>query len=266
MGILSSLQNLVSKKVSASTREKVVSAVDTALTVLTSPIAAIKNFSKAKEETSKKSALKLVAEGVENTLLVTAPFSAAGKSLAAKAVGTAFGSVKATAATLVVGGAVAASPTVRNAAISIVTPSNLIGTGEKIGKTVEKAVATNTPGVEDLTKGGLTAIAGLGIGGLAIAGGKLLYDDIKDGGLIDSNNNLPTEIENKINPTVMPTNTETPTLPQTVTVSPTSNRKKRRYTTKREPQNIIQKTNIIINNSNHSTKHTTKKYLNARVY
>lgn len=264
MGLLSSLQSFVSKNVSAATRDKVVSAVDTALTVLTSPIAAIKDFSKAKEETSKKSTLKLVAEGVENTLLVVAPFSSAGKTLATKAVATAFGSVKATATTLVVGGAIASSPTVRNTAISLATPSNLIGTGEKIGNFVEKALDSNVPGVEDLTKGSLTALAGLGVGGLALAGGKLLYDDIQDGGLIDSNNDLPTERQiETFTPETIPTNAETPALPETTTISVGEKKKYKRK--KAKSQNINQRVNINISQRN-STKLSTKRYLNSLSY
>lgn len=261
MGLLSALQNLVAKNVSVANREKVVSAVDTALTVLTSPIAAIKNFSKAKEETSKKSTAKLVAEGVENTLLVVAPFSAAGKTLAAKAATYAFSSVPKAAVTITAAGAAIASPTVRNVATSALTPSNYIGAGEKIGQFIEAAPTD----VKDLaSKSVVLAATGLGIVGVGAAAYSLLNDD-------DKENPTPTlipELEGnkQLTPSVIPTNTETPVIPETVRVSSTPTKRKKRSTTKREPQNIIQKTNIIINNSNNSIKHKTKKYLNGKVY
>jgi hypothetical protein len=79
----------------------------------------------------------------------------------------------------------------------------------------------------------------------------------------DSTPQLP--VEKPTNNAVIPTNTSTPTLPETISVSPTSTRKKRRSTRARQPLNIIQKTNIMINNTNSGTKFKTKKYLNATV-
>jgi hypothetical protein len=270
--VISPLQNIVERKVSTATREKVVSATNTALTVLTSPIGAITNFKKTKEQTAKKSTLKLVAEGVENTLLVVAPFTSAGKTLATKAVSTAFGSVKATATTLVLGGAIASSPTIRNTAINLATPSNLIGTGEKIGNIVEKTIETgsNPSGTEDLIKGTLGAVAGLGVAGLAVAGGKILIDDIKDGGLIDSKELSTASVtpSSQIAGKVLETDQQTPPIAETVTLpkGEKTNKKRKRAKQKKQPQNIIQRTNILINNRNSQNKLSTKRYLNARVH
>jgi len=254
MGILSSLQNLVSSKVSESTRKKVVSAADTALTILTSPIGAITNFKKAKEITSKTSTLSLLAQGVETSLIAVAPFTAAGKSLATKAAAAAFKTPQRAAITLTAAGSAIVSPTIRDVALTAATPSTYIGAGEKLGAFVEGAPS----GVKDLaSKGVVAAATGLGIVGVGVAAYELLKSD-------DKQTAAPTllpELEGK--PTTLPTNTATPTLPETIAVSPTSTTKKRRHKVKREPQNIIQKTNIIINNANNSTKHTTKKYLNA---
>jgi len=256
MGILSALQNLVQKNVSSETRQKVVSGVDTALTILTSPIAAIKDFKTAKKETSKKSATKLVAEGVENTLLAVAPFTAAGKTLAVKAGQAAFKTLPRAAATITATGAALTSKTVRQTAATVLTPSNYIATGEKIGSFIENAPED----IKNLTSSGVVlAATGLGIAGVGVAAYELLKSD-------DKQTDIPTllpELDNKIQ--TLPTNTATPTLPQTVEVSPTSSTRKRRSKAKREPQNIIQKTNIIINNSNNSIKRQTKKYLNARI-
>ena len=270
--VISPLQNIVERKVSTATREKVVSATNTALTVLTSPIASITNFKKTKEETAKKSTLKLVSEGIENTLIAVAPFTSAGKTLATKAVSTAFGSVKATATTLIVGGAIASSPTVRNTAINLVTPSNLVATGEKIGKIVEKTIATspNPSGTEDLIKGTLGAVAGLGVAGLAVAGGKILIDDIKDGGLIDSKELSTASVtpSSQIAGKVLETDQQTPPIAETVTLpkGEKTNKKRKRAKQKKQPQNIIQRTNILINNRNSQNKLSTKRYLNARVH
>lgn len=256
MGILSSLQNLVTRKVSESTREKVVSAANTALTILTSPIGAITNFKKAKEITSKTSTLNLLAQGVETSLIAVAPFTAAGKSLAVKAGQTAFKTLPRAATTITAAAAAVASPTIRNVAVTTLTPSTYVAAGEKVGQFIEGAPSE----VKDLaSKGVVAAATGLGIVGVGVAAYELLKSDDKQ----TATPTLLPELEGK--PTTLSTNTATPTLPETIAVSPTSTTKKRRHKVKREPQNIIQKTNIIINNANNSTKHTTKKYLNARV-
>ncbi len=266
MGILSALQNLVSKNVSYDTRMKVVSGVDTALTVLTSPIAALKDFGKAKAETSKKSATKLVAEGVENTLIVLTPFTSGAKTIAGKVLVAASSSLPRAALSLTAIGAAATSPTIRKTAITALTPSNYIGAGEKLGSIIEELPT----GIKNISgKGVVLAATGLGLTGLAAAGGKLLYDDIKDGGLFDNEiktdlSNLPTEINKNLPVATIPTNTETPKLPETISLSPTPTRK-RRKATKKQPTNMTQRTNIIINNTNNSTKLKTKKYLKAQV-
>ena len=259
MGLISSLQAFVTKNVSAETRAKVVSAADTALTVLTSPIAAIKNFSKAKEETSKKSAVKLVAEGVENTLLVTAPFTAAGKSLAAKAVSTAFGSVKNTAITLTAAGAAVASPTVRNTAVTALTPSTYIGAGEKVGNVIEGFASDKTKDVAG--KAVVAAATGLGVAGLAV-GAYELYKDYKEDKA--ANATLPTETSNivaPVNPAVS-TNQGTPVVPATTQISTGSTKsgKRRKYKKKREVPYI----NIKIDNREDNDVNDRKVYKGGR--
>jgi hypothetical protein len=74
---------------------------------------------------------------------------------------------------------------------------------------------------------------------------------------------LPAEIPK--NDKVIPTNTATPSLPETIALSPTSVRRKRRTIKARQPINIMQRTNIVINNQTNRTKLKTKKYLNATV-
>lgn len=262
MGLISSLQAFVTKNVSAETRAKVVSAADSALTVLTSPIAAIKNFSKAKEETSKKSTVKLLAEGVENTLLVTAPFSAAGKSLAAKAVSTAFGSVKNTAITLTAAGAVAASPTVRNTAITAVTPSTYIGAGEKVGNVIEGL--SSDKGKDFGSKAVVAAATGLGVAGLAVAGYEL-YKDYKEDKA--ANTTLPTDTNvpsTSLTPTIA-TNQSTPVVPATTTVttgttSVGGKTKRKKYKKKREVPYI----NIKIDNREDNDVNDRKVYKGGR--
>jgi len=254
MSLFSNIKDFVTQNVSDTTKKKVVSVIDSALTVLTSPIGAIKNFKKAKEVTSKTSTLSLVAQGVENTLLAVAPFSAAGKSLATKAVSKAFGTVGSSATTLLVGGAAVSSPTIRNAAVNLLTPSNLIASGEKIGKYVEDIPDK----VKDsgIVGGVLAAGAGLGLTGLAVAGAKLLYDDYKDGGIIDT---LPTETGES---SIIATNPSVPMGQETSTIS-VGKRKYKKSKKQQQPQNISQKVNIMINNSN---KSQTKKYLNRLSY
>jgi hypothetical protein len=282
MGILSSLQNFVTKNVSATTREKVVSAADTALTVLTSPIAAIKNFQKAKQETSVKTPLKLVAEGVENTLLVVAPFSSGVKSVAAKVAINAVSTVKGAVATFL-GAAglvgVASTKTGREVLTSLPTPSDIF-TGTKTAFQNTTAFLGGEDSNLPTEKEWYAVARGLGLGaGIAIlaAGGvylgyKLFGDKLKkvENDTPDFNTapdiptpSLPTE--KPTNDEVIPTNTTPPTLPETVRVSPTQIRRKKRSTKAKQPLNIIQRTNIMINNTNSGTKLKTKKYLNARV-
>lgn len=243
MGIISSLQNLVTRKVSESTREKVVSAANTALTFLTSPIGAITNFKKAKETTAKTSTLSLLAQGVETSLIAVAPFTAAGKGLAVKAGETAFKTLPRAATTITAAAAAVASPTIRNVALTALTPSTYVAAGEKVGQFVEAAPSE----VKDLTSKGVVAAAtGLGIVGVGVAAYELLKSDDKQG-------NIPTllpELEEK--PKTIETNTATPTLPETIGVTPTPTTKKRRHKTTKQPQNIIQKTNVMVNVGNKS--------------
>jgi hypothetical protein len=66
----------------------------------------------------------------------------------------------------------------------------------------------------------------------------------------DSTPQLP--VEKPTNNAVIPTNTATPTLPETISVSPTSVTRKRRSTRAKQPLNIIQKTNVMVNVGNKS--------------
>lgn len=284
MGILSSLQNLVSSKVSESTRAKVYSASNTALTVLTSPIASIKNFAKAKQETETKSAAKLVAEGVENTLLVVAPFTSAGKSLLVKAAAKSVSSVKAATTTFLAAagltGAVA-TKTGRSILTSLPTPSDIFSSvAGSTKKTLEFIGGENKDIPTEKDWYAVARSLGLGAGIAILAAGgiymgyKLFGDKLKkvEEETIPNNTTPQTpETPKQIQPIkdtipeVIPTNTATPTLPETIAVKPTSLTKKRRHKTTKQPLNIIQKTNIMINNTNSGTKFKTKKYLNANV-
>ena len=262
--VIQPLNKIVAEKVSVDTRKKVVSAVDTALTILTSPIGAVTNFKKAKEETSKKSTTKLVAEGIETTLIAVAPFTSAGKTLATKAVTTAFSSVKNTAITLVGAGAVATSPTIKNAIVQAVTPSNYIQAGEKIGNVVEGFNQDQKTLTEKVIQTGLIGLGGVAVVGASIPVIKALIPDKEEKVATLPPTPEPTK---NLSPSVMETNTEKPFTPETTTITTGTTRKKaKKRKSKISPtQNIIQKTNILINNSNKTTKFQTKKYLNERV-
>jgi len=154
--------------------------------------------------------------------------------------------------------AILSSPAATKTAVaSAINPvAGLIVGAEQGTSVIKEAFETNKGGIIETGKEILTGV-GLVAGGAAIvAGGTALY------------NNLTAEKETKTEtPKVMETNTATPTLPQTqaVTVGSglTSTKRKRRPSVKQSPQNIIQRTSILIQNRNSQNKLTTKKYLNA---
>lgn len=255
MSLISGLQKFVTEKVSSQTRAKVVSAVDTALTVLTSPIAAITNFKKAKEETAKKTPLKLVSEGAENVLLVTAPFTAAGKTLAVKAGQAAFKTLPRAATTITAASAVAVSPTIRETALTALTPSTYVGVGEKVGQFVEKAPQE----VKDLaSKGVVLGATGLGLVGVGVAGYQLLKDKKGSGKELPTDTSMPSaQVENA----VIPTNTETPKIPEVVEVkSSIKSKKRKKYKKKREVPYI----NIKIDNREDNDTYDRKVFKGGR--
>lgn len=205
----------------------------------------LKDVEKAQES---KSFAKKVVELTENSLIAVAPFTATGKTLAVKAATTATSSVKNIAITAVTAGAAITSPTIRTGLVEAVTPSNLFATGEKVGKFVEDAPKE----VKDLgTKGVVLAATGLGAAGLVAAGATLLANDIKDGGLIDSNNELPTDKKQPVvlaapeTATAAPT---TPITPATTVISSGTTIKRRKYTKKQaQSVKVSQRVNVIVN-------------------
>jgi len=166
--VSSSLRNLVG--VSAS--QKISSGANKALTVLTSPIQAISNFKKAEAQTAQKGALKLVSEGVVNTLAVVAPFTSAGKAAivgVAKTLvpKTAKGVIASAVAIPVAASVLTKSEKARSAVLD--APSSLSNFGTNIATVIEnpsvataKQVFTDNP----IIAGGAVAAA---VGGAALA-------------------------------------------------------------------------------------------------
>ena len=262
MGLISNLQSWVTQHVSTETRAKVVSAVDTTLTALTSPFQAIVDFKKAKEETSKKTPLKLVAEGVENVLAVTAPFTSAGKTLLVKAGQAAFKTLPRAATTLTAGAAILSSPTIRKTAVTALTPSTYIGAGEKIGQFVEKAPKE----VKDAaSKGVVLAGTGLGLFGAGVAAYNLLTGDEKPSPEKPSPEKpLPTNTatpESNLQAATIPTNTQTPKIPEVIEVKPSVKSKRRRKTKKKREVPYI---NIKIDNREDNDTYDRKVYKGRR--
>ncbi len=268
MGLFTKLQNFVTEKVSASTREKVVGGINKALAVLTDPIKSIGTigkqgaFTQLAKAQDKKSTIKLVAEGVENTLIAVAPFTSGIKTAVTKAVVSSSLKTKALGAVLI--GAVASSPTIRKTAIEVATPSNLISTGEKIGQFVEKAPEAQKDFFSDAVVLGAT---GLGLGAVVAGGTALLVNDIKDGGLIDSNNKLPRENYIEIpEQKTLPVATQGTNAPDLPTGSPTqtltkSNGKKRKRRAKQQQNlKVSQNVRVVVNQKNLNSSRSTRVY------
>lgn len=255
------LRNLVGEKTSA----KIASGANKALTVLTSPIQSLTNFKKAEQETSKKSALKLVAEGAENTLAVLLPFSPAGKAgiakTATKAISTPKGIITTTA---VAGGLTGAlsTKTGRELVASVPTPSDIF-TGTKKG--VE--ATTNFLGGAPTEPDWYATARALGLGaGLAIlaSGGvylgyKLFGDKLKK----EESTPIPTPTtpsnfapQPTGNTLVSPTPQTTPT--EVISLGTASKPRKRRKA-KPQVQNISQRVNIVVSNRQINQTKTIKR-------
>jgi hypothetical protein len=84
---------------------------------------------------------------------------------------------------------------------------------------------------------------------------------------IQKNPTLPTTPSYQPKPTekIIQTDASTPDLPETIRVSPTQTKRRKRSTRTKQPLNITQRTNILINNTNSGTKLKTRKYLNAKI-
>ena len=273
MGILSGLTNLVSKTFSTQTKLNVVNTTNKILAGLTSPIQSILNPKKARQETAQKGALKLVGEGVENTLAVLAPFTAGGKSLitkaAVKSVSTVKGAVLAIAGTGAVAGGLSTEAG-RNLISNLPTPTDIFVKSKDFTETVgeviggEKKLTDVTP--EDILKG--TAI--LGAGAAAAAGAKYLYDKAQDRKEANANDNSPVfsnvsqDLPTGNSNSTLPTSEDMPVLRETTSIDVGT--KKRKKYKKKAPQNNTIRNNIMINNNINSTKQQTKKYLKARVF
>lgn len=274
MAILSGLSNLVKKNFSQDTILEVQRRTNVLLGALTSPIQSITNPEKARIETSKKSAVKLVSEGVENTLLVLAPFTSGGKSLLTKAAIKSVSTVKGAITAIVGGGVVVgglSTKTGRELATNLPTPTDIFTSSKQSSEKVFEFIGgenTNIPTEADWYK----IARGLGLGaGISIlaaggiyAGYKLFGDKLEKVKEELPKSPTPTEIKSELPimpsiPSTIPTNTETPTLPATQTITTgtglSTTKKKRRQKTASKPQNISQRVNILI----------TDKYLNGGV-
>jgi len=166
-------QNLVGAEKSA----KIASGANKALTVITSPIQSITNFKKAEAATAEKSTLRLLGEGIANTLAVVTPFTAAGKaavvSVAKSLVPTtAKGALTAAVAVPVATGVLTSSPKARESLVD--APGGLVNLGTNIGKIVENpSVATVK---ETFTENPVlaTGIAVATVGGVALAASPII--------------------------------------------------------------------------------------------
>jgi len=234
----------IRESVSPTTAAKISDVANKALTILTSPIQSISNFQKAQEQTSQKSAARLIGEGIETTLIATAPFSSAGKTALAKVGAAATKTVPRTILTATAVGAAVASPTVRETAASLLSPVENIARGAAIGEKIEELSDPQKEGASKL----LTGLA-IGAGGVALAGGAALLlpkitDKVK--GIFDKSDDeimLPqTGTQGQISPI----------LPETTTITKGTQKKRRRTTRKpkMEGVRVSQRVNVMVNNSN----------------
>jgi hypothetical protein len=103
----------------------------------------------------------------------------------------------------------------------------------------------------------------------AVIGGKYLYDKWKDR-KEEKTLETQTEMPQISGGAIIPTDTKTPTLPATQTITTgtglTTKRKKRRSIVKQSPQNISQKVNVILNPKSYSVNRISEKYLKGRVF
>lgn len=234
--------------------KRIADTANKALTILTSPIQSISNFKKAQEQTDKKSALRLLAEGAEVALTATTPFTATGKKVVAKVAGAAFKTIPRGVATTTALGAAIASPTIREAAANIISPVENIARGEKIGEFVE-----NLPEEIKGSVGKVAATLPI-LGGVAALGAAvpLVVDYFnKDDG------NMPTLDESVPNYTGVGTSSPITAQTQSLTPTATKTTRKRYYPKKKKSEGVrvSQRVNVIVNN-----RQITKKYLKNDIY
>lgn len=260
MGLFTALQKGIDKIVAKNPTgaEKFVNVGNKVLTVITSPIQSISNFKKAEEQTAKKTSGRLIAETLETTItagaLALAPITSLGKTALAKVGGKIAGSSLATkvaGSTLL--GASIASPTVRELTATVLSPVDNIARGISIGQNIET--------LPDKAKENVSKIAiglGLGVGGVALAGGgALLLDKLKgDDGILGKSDDIKP---------ITPTGTAgqiSPILPETTTITKGTQKKRRRATRKPKTEGVrvSQRVNVMVNNSNR------KIYKGVRIY
>ena len=264
MGLLSSLQNLAQKYVSPTTSAKIADIANKALTIITSPVSSLINFEKAQTSTAQKGAVKLVAEGIENTLVAVAPITSAGKSILAKTATTAFSTipkaVTTTASIGVVAGLVA-TPAGRQVIDILPTPSDIFSAT----KTSTEKVVDFVSGGEEVTGKDIFNVAkGAGVGAVLAGGAVLAYEALKDDGkelittLPTTTAELPSITQEKSLSSAVPLTPATATVEE---VSPISSTKRKKRTSKTvKPQNISQRVNITFDND----KMDNKKYIKGR--
>ena len=129
--------NVVRKVFSQETIGNVVRNTNIILSTITNPIKTLVDPERSIKETERKSAGRLVAEGVTNTLIALSPFTPVGQAVL-PAVGTALipktplGVLATGAGTIVGAGALSKSPTLTYDILDI--PNKLFGGGEKLGE------------------------------------------------------------------------------------------------------------------------------------
>jgi len=273
-----SLKNLFSTQ----TQAKIASASNTALTILTKPIASIQNFGMAKEKTASQKAGTLVYEGATNALLATTGVNAVGA--------VAKGGISAlapTASKLLTGKTPIATIG------KVVTASGLVGLGtsQKVRQFASDIIPNVTSGTTKVAKvidtgtGDLTkediydvgrAVGGTLVGGALAVVGYEAYKSLTGedtSALPTSVGNVP--IVNPINNGTLPTETgkvdaSSPKAitPETQVVSAGASTKKRRSKpryTKKTPS-VNQRVNVIVSSRSSSVGiKQTKKYLNREM-
>jgi len=156
---------------------------------------------------------------------------------------------------------IVASPTIRSAVASF----SPVAAGVALGEKIETGVQAGKEGSNVAAAVIGTAVAG-GVAAAGLIGAKYLYDEYKEN-KAEKELQTSSEMPDSISTAVLPTNKETPKLPATQTITTgtglTSKRKKKRSKAVVQPQNIVQRTNILIQNRNSQNKLTTKKYLNG---
>ncbi len=286
MGLFSSIKNVVSApikaaqsfvtaKVAPDTRAKVVNVANTALAILTKPIQSIVNLPKAVEKTKTESTASLVFQGATNALVVTAPFSAVGKTAITTAGKSILPVIQANPIKSAVGGtllagALVAQPAKTISAISQ-TPSSIANVGGNIANLIAE------PSVENL-KELVTenpVIVGGAIAGAAILGAKTIIPAITGARTIDAMQEQTAAIKESTGALldapitskttgkeVVATNQETPKSAETtriVSTKSTGTRKKRKKKAS-IPENY-NKININIDNDTFNNgRYSKKKY------